>query len=68
MADEIDRANDHIEMELALLVRRRRATIHPVGFCYYCETRLREGLLFCPGPDCAADYEREQRIKRISGR
>lgn len=67
MADEIDKANEHIEMELALLVRRRRATIHPVGFCYYCETRLREGLLFCD-TDCATDYEREQRIKRIAGR
>lgn len=67
MADIIDQANDHVEMEMAFLLRRRRATIHPVGFCYYCETRIRDGLLFCD-TDCAVDYEKEQRIKSISGR
>ena len=37
------------------------------GYCYYCFERVHSPYLFCDN-DCRADWEREQRMKRIEGR
>lgn len=66
MADDIDRANEQMEMSLELSLKRRAKTLQPVGFCFYCESRLNGGL-FC-NSDCARDYEREAYLKKIAGK
>jgi hypothetical protein len=66
MSDEADRANEQMEMSLALSLKRREKTLLAVGFCHFCESRLRDGVLFCEKA-CAVDYEHEQRLKKIKG-
>jgi hypothetical protein len=37
------------------------------GFCYYCNSRIRQPLVFCD-KGCQEDYEHEQKMRRINGK
>ncbi len=62
MADDIDRANDLAEMERNQAIRDALRAKGPVycGRCYNCDEPLEEGI-FCPGGECAEDYQRRNR-------
>lgn len=75
MADEVDMANDSVEraLEHALKQIRSAPAMAPKGFCYFCEEPLEPAeengelvhrRLFCDR-DCADDWEREQRARRL---
>lgn len=67
MADVIDEGNDNAELFLkSALSNRKVFTLEPVGHCYYCDETVQRGVLFC-GAECRDDWQREQRIRRISG-
>lgn len=66
--DPLDNANEMTELFLrAAMSNRPQASLKPVGQCHYCTTEVRAGLLFCPGGDCAKDWEREEKIRKING-
>lgn len=71
MADEVDIANQQAARWLQQSLEAARKTSNkmaPKGACYYCDTVFTaqeahaDKKLFCDS-DCAADYEREQRLK-----
>lgn len=75
MADEVDVANDSVERALQQAIARVRTTpvLPPKGSCYFCEEPLEPFVqdgkpvhrkLFCDR-DCAEDWEREQKAKRL---
>lgn len=73
--DEVDRANAQADQYLALCLRSATAgaaRLPAIGACHYCGEAVGPGALFCPAPtpgdSCATDWEREQRMRRISGR
>lgn len=37
------------------------------GFCYYCNERLKQPLVFCD-LGCREDFEHEERMRKINGR
>lgn len=67
MADEIDRANDMAELNLAASLAVRRSALVPCGRCHYCDESLRPNVLFCD-KDCRDWFEQEQRINYIKGK
>jgi hypothetical protein len=70
MADEADLAFDSEQRHLthALAAQRSRsAVLRPLGQCHYCANE--DGIadrLFCD-PDCAADWEYEDALRRRLG-
>lgn len=70
MADEAD---DAYEMEalnfrVALSNLPTGPKLVPVGLCYFCEAPLTlANALFCD-QDCAKDWDRVQKLKKIAGR
>jgi hypothetical protein len=74
MADEVDMANDSVERALEQALRQIRSApaMAPKGFCYFCDEPLEPiedngrlvPRLFCDR-DCADDWEREQRARRL---
>lgn len=69
MADQLERAEETTELFMREALSRHRApALKPTGFCFYCVSEIKPGLLFCPDSDCPRDYEDEQRRKRIAGR
>lgn len=67
MADEIDRANEMAELNLAASLSVRRSSLSPCGHCYYCDEPVRVGVLFCTA-DCRDDWQAEDKIRRIQGK
>lgn len=67
MADECDRAQTQIDQALAHSLSYRKPMLRPAGSCFYCGENLGRGLLFC-SPDCAQDYEHEEKMRQIIGR
>lgn len=66
--DDVDRANENAEIYLTSALSNRRAVaLRPIGYCYYCDTPVRVGVLFCAA-DCRDDWQREDRIRRIAGK
>lgn len=68
MSDEADAADGEVAMRLQeALYRVRREAAAPVqlfdGGCYCGE---KEGIRFC-GRECAASYEKEERLRKIRG-
>lgn len=56
--DEIDKANELAEMELAARLTHRRPGITPTGFCLNCEEKLLpKQRLFC-SIECREDWDR----------
>ena len=69
MSDQFEKAEETTELFMReALTRHRVPTLKPTGFCYYCVSEIKPGLLFCPKSACPSDYEDEQRRKRIAGR
>lgn len=67
MADEADNAYHQEQLSLAISLRQRKQVLTTIGACWYCDSSLGSGLLFCDS-FCAQDYEREDRLKRIAGK
>lgn len=71
MADEVDIANQQAArwLQQSLEAARKSSnTLAPKGACHYCDTAFEPSephasrKLFCDS-ECAADYEREQKLK-----
>ena len=61
VSDEVDKANEAAEIELAARLTKRFQTLKPIGCCYNCEETLPEGKrLFCD-TDCREDFEARSR-------
>jgi hypothetical protein len=63
MSDEVDAANEQVEMTLAAARQRRAPTLPAVGECYNCGETLRFGV-FCDA-DCREDYEKRKRHRAV---
>ena len=68
MSDDADRADSLIDSTIQARVQRasqeaRRRQLIPLGTCYYCESPLRNGMLFCDA-ECRNDWEEEQAAHR----
>ena len=64
MADEIDRADQEVERNLAQAMRlRKRAAPAATGFCLYCGEVVDEERRWC-SIDCREDWEKEARRGR----
>jgi hypothetical protein len=63
VSDEVDAANEQMEMVLASARSRRAPFLPAIGQCYNCEEPLKIGV-FCDG-DCRDDYEKRARGKGI---
>lgn len=61
MSDEVDAANEQMEMALTSARLRRNPTLPAIGQCYNCEETLKAGV-FCDS-DCRDDYEKRTRNK-----
>lgn len=60
MADDIDRAQAHIERMNDIAVKQARNAgpeIKPNGECHFCKEPVETPKLFCDS-DCAVDWER----------
>ncbi len=68
MADEADKANDHMERELAIRIKAARSVkaVETTGHCFFCGEDVGAGVRFC-SKDCADDYERERTIRDKHG-
>lgn len=64
---------ERVEENMRELVERQAKTLgrwprlDRCGSCHYCSEIVKGDRLFC-GPECAADYENEQRILKAQGR
>lgn len=60
MADQLDRAEEAIEHELAEALRLRKPP-GPVatGVCYYCLELVDPGLRWCLGTECMSEWTKE---------
>lgn len=65
--DDLDRAQEYEELSLRVALSHIKPTLKAAGHCYYCDETVQRGALFC-NPDCAHDYEEENRIRKIMGR
>lgn len=71
-AEQIDNAGEMTELflQVALDAQKRKAGagLIPAHACYYCQSDLADGSIFCRGSECRDDYQREQWLKRIAGK
>jgi len=69
MSDIADASDQLIEtFTTAAIAHARRDThLHSDGHCAFCDEPVEIGLLFCDR-DCRDDYEKQQRIRIISGK
>jgi hypothetical protein len=67
-SDIFDDASDMEQMHRDILINeiRKQKPLKTTGRCLYCNAELSDRK-FCD-VHCAADWENEQRLKRISGR
>lgn len=70
MADEADIASElqarEIKMARDATANSSKAKHLPAtGKCHYCEADVADGVRFCD-EDCAADWEREQRLTALA--
>jgi len=73
MTDIYDQASDReqLDRDLAISMQRKRTNLLPTGACYFCDSLLREGLLFCMEngkSECRDDYERIEKARERNGR
>lgn len=67
MADDLDRAEKHIELQLAAHLRKRRPVGPPAtGVCLWCEAVLPNGWRWCDH-ECESDWEYDQVRRRANG-
>lgn len=67
MADEADIAQTQIDQHLAHCIANRKKVITSIGACWYCNTALGPGFLFC-NHECRDDFQEEERLKAIAGK
>jgi predicted nucleic acid-binding Zn ribbon protein len=72
LADEVDLANERIELEMANILARRAnapkiASLTPKGSCHYCGADVGREELYCDEECHAAHtYERERRAHHMA--
>jgi predicted nucleic acid-binding Zn ribbon protein len=72
LADEVDIANERIELEMANILAQRANTLKaeslaPKGSCYYCGADVGREELYCDEECHAAHtYERERRAHHMA--
>lgn len=71
MTDPIDRAQELEEAHRAAALERHaqrpaRASLRPVGACYYCGEAVLAGRLFCD-TECGWAWEDEHRTREAQG-
>ena len=59
MSDEVDMANEQMELTLKSARLRRKPMLPVIGQCYNCESDISTGV-FCDS-DCRDDYEKRTR-------
>lgn len=63
MTDDLDRAEEEIEMELAEALRQRKpAGPAPTGYCHWCGDAIDNGMRWCDRA-CEASWEYETERK-----
>ena len=69
MTDQLDRAEEEIEAELAEALRQRKPG-GPVasGYCHYCFEPVAEQLRWCDGTECEREWEYVQARRAMNGR
>ena len=68
MTDELDRAEEAIEVGLAAaLTFRYQPGPRPTGFCLYCGEILESQLRWCVGTECEREWEREKARRHANG-
>lgn len=59
--DLADRVDSECEHELAEALRvRKPAGPEATGFCLYCREPLVDGRRWCPGTECAQEWQRQE--------
>ena len=63
MPDDLDNAQNIIELVSAVELAYRRPVLKPCGACYFCGEQLPAGMVFCHsvldnGDGCAQDFDR----------
>lgn len=68
MTDIYDQASEQEQQDrdLAIAAQRKRTNLLPTGSCYFCDSLLRDGVLFCDA-DCRTDYERTEKARIRNG-
>lgn len=73
MTDIYDQASDLEEQDRNLAIeyhRKANKSLLPVGSCYFCDSILRDGELFCTDNgkiECRDDYERVEKARERNG-
>lgn len=65
--DDADRAQNDIEMVLAVALSSPWAMLKAKGICYNCENKTSPDLLFCDR-DCRDDFEKRKAAQALLGR
>lgn len=67
--DIYDMASEREDRDRELAIdfhRKSNQSLLPVGSCYFCESIISDGRLFCD-KDCCNDWEREKKAKERAG-
>lgn len=65
-ASELEALNNKLAIQKQLSAPRLEPKIrHGVTMCCHCDEQIQDMALFCPGGDCAEDYERAKRAARM---
>lgn len=73
MADDADRADDRVQNiidgGIAIAQEKAKAAriLRPCGTCYYCNSTINAGAVFCPDDDCDQDWHHEYQRKKDLG-
>jgi hypothetical protein len=68
VSDDLDRAENEIEMELAEALRQRKpAGPAPIGYCHWCGDAVEVGMRWCDH-SCEATWEYVEGRRRQNGR
>ena len=68
MTDELDRAEEEIEMELAEALRQRKPSgPAPMGYCHWCGDAVSVGMRWCDH-SCESSWEYTENRMRQNGR
>lgn len=63
--DEVDRAEMREAIAREEALSHRYPVLKPCGCCHWCQSPTKASSLFCD-KDCASDWERDDRMRRIS--
>jgi hypothetical protein len=68
MSDIADVSDKNIEtfINSAIANASRHTQLHSDGHCAFCDEQVDIGMVFC-NKDCRDDYDKQQRIRNISG-